>query len=573
MRGAAREVSRAAWVAALALVALFLQAWPSIQLKSPTFDEPAHIAAGLSYLRTGDFKINLQHPPLLKEIAALPLVLNGTRFPVAAADWDRVGSDPDPALQWDIGGQILEQNDPERIMLLARLPFLLLTLLLVWTVFAWGREMLGPWPAAGAALLCALDPAIVSHGVLVTTDTGFALCALLFVWALWRYLNHRSLQRLIVCGLCLGAGLGAKFSGVLLLPLAVVLLLWATRLIPSAVPRQSSTLVDPYASEEGAPRIVWCLLSFAALLAIATVVVELLYFLPRNPFLYLRGIGLVNADHDPTYFPYLAGGFAPRFWSYYVAAYLLKEPLPAILLALFGGLALLRRGSATPVMEKVFLLLPPAALFLFYTLFSHNLGFRYVIPALPFLHLAGGVGARALWESGSLLKRAGLALLGLWLAANAWGIQPDQLSFFNETACLLDDPARVGIDAGSACGPMWLDDSNVDWGQGLKQLKAWLDANASGRRIGLAYFGTSRPEAYGIVADRVVGRDLERGLAPGLYAVSAHLLARTQGRLAERYGRGPGNWIRHVAPVAVVGHAYVLYEIGAPNAPPAKDPG
>ena len=557
--------------AALILAGLALQAWPALRHKSATFDEPAHVGAGLSYLATGEFKLNLQHPPLLKEIGALPLFLAGVRWPVSEERWKAVGPDPDPALQWQVGQAVIYQNDPDRVMFLSRLPFLGLTLLLAWAVFAWGRQMLGPLPAVAALLLCALDPTIVAHGVLVATDTGFALFSVLFLWSLWWYLSQRTLRRLVVCGLALGGALGAKFSGVLLPPLALVFLFLATRWIPSAVPRQSSSLVDPYAGESGVGRIVHGLYLLLALLAIAVAVVELLYLLPRNPFLYLQGIALVNADHNPTYWPYMAGRFQPLFWTYYAVAYLLKEPIPAIVLAAIGGARLLRSSEDLSALDRIFLLLPPAAYFAFYTgllhlplrlLASlpppHNLGFRYVIPALPFLYLVGGVGARSLWASGAVWKRMVLVALVAWLVVGAWGISPDHLSYFNETACLLSDPSRVGLDGGSACGPLWLDDCNVDWGQGLFQLKDWLDANAPGRRIGLAYFGTALPQRHGLEFDPLTLDDLVKGLPPGLHAVSAHLLARAIGHL----GQGPGNWILRTPPRAVVGHAFYIYEVG-----------
>jgi hypothetical protein len=574
MRSAARGSSAASVAATLILAALGLQAWPALSLKTATFDEPAHIAAGLSYLTTGEFKINLQHPPLLKEIGALPLVLAGVRWPVSEEAWRGVSTDPDPSLQWEIGQAVLYQNDPERVMFLSRLPFLLLTIVLGWAVYAWGRRMLGTMPALMATALLAFDPSIVAHGVLVATDTGFALFVVLFLWALWEYLNHRSLKRLVVCGLALGGALGAKFSGILLPPLALLLLLLATRWIPAAVPRRSSSLVDPYAGEGGGPRIVWSLALAMAFLMIAAVVIHLLYFLPRNPFLYLAGIGRVNADHNPTYWPYMAGRFQPLFWTYYAVAYLLKEPIPAILLAALGAFSLMRRGGDVPALDRAFVVLPAVAFFAFYTgllhlplrLFfaiplPHNLGFRYLIPALPCLYLAGGVGARWLWTSGVLWKRLGLTALLAWLAVGAAGIYPDHLSYFNESACLLSRPSRIGLDGGSACGPMWLDDSNVDWGQGLKQLKMWLDAEAPGRRIGLAYFGTALPQHHGLVYDRLTTDDIVKGLPPGLHAISAHLLARSIGLL----GPGPGNWILRTPPRAVVGHAFYIYEV--PEAP------
>jgi hypothetical protein len=562
MTAGGRTTGRQDAAAVFLLALLGLQAWPALRMKSPVFDEPAHIGAGFSYLETRQFKLNLQHPPLLKEIAAVPLVLAGVRWPVPPEEWQQTDSDPDPLMQWKVGAEVLYQNDPVRILFLARLPFFGLLLLFGWTIYAWGRAMLGPGAALAGLGLFALDPSIVAHGILVCTDVGFGLCAVLFAWALWRYLNHRTVPRMLVAGLALGAALGAKFTGVLLLPLAFVLLLLAVRWIPADVPARASGLVDPYASPGPGPRIFWCVWVVIALTAIAAAVIHLLYFLPADPLLYFEGIGRVNADHDPSYWPYMAGRLQPHFWSYYVVAYLLKEPLPAILLAIAGVFAMIGRGrTRVAAMDRAFLLLPPAAVFGFYTAVSHNLGFRYVLPALPFLHLAGGVGARSIWESGGWWKRGVVGLLGAWLGLNAWGIAPDHLSYFNETACLWTEPSRIGLDAGSACGTRWLDDSNVDWGQGLRQLKTWLDRNAPGRRIGLAYFGTGQPAAYGIDFDRISGRDIERGLPPGLHALSAHLVARTLGTLGARFGDGAGNWLLHTEPKAVVGHAYYIYEV------------
>jgi len=565
MRDPSGPARAAAAACGLFMIVYVLQAWPALRLKSPTFDEPAHVGAGLSYLRTGEFKVNLQHPPLLKEIAALPLVMTAVPFPLSATDWREVTTPADPFLQWQLGSAVIfDGGDPDGVMFRARLPFLLLTLLLIVAVFAWGRALLGSGAAAVAAGLVALDPAIVAHGALVTTDTGFALGAVLFLWALWRWLVRRTLTGLVIAGLALGAALAAKFTGVLLLPLTVGLVVAAARWVPS-IPGRASSPGDPYASRERGARFFWVVVALTILAVVAAVVIHAFYFLPGDPLLYVKGAMLLNADHDPTYRPYMAGSFSPHFWTYYLVAWLLKEPLPALILFACGLVALFRRDRSVASMDRAFLVLPPVALFAFYSLLSHNLGFRYVIPALPFMHLVAGAGAAWLWQSGVLLKRAGVIVLGGWLALNAWGIAPDHLSFFNETACLWIDPARIGLDAGSACGPRWLDDSNVDWGQGLRQLKGWLDTNAPGRRIGLGYFGTGRPSAYGIDFDRLTGSEIERGLPPGLHAISAHLLARSLGALTLQHGDGPGNWIEHTPPRAVVGHAYYIYDIAPPR--------
>jgi hypothetical protein len=143
----------------------------------------------------------------------------------------------------------------------------------------------------------------------------------------------------------------------------------------------------------------------------------------------------------------------------------------------------------------------------------------------------------------------------------AVGIYPDHLAYFNEAACLPGNLNRIGIDGGARCGPLWLDDSNVDWGQGLKQLKAWLDHHAAGRNFRLAYFGTILPEAYGVAGERIGPEELMEAPQPGLYVVSAHFVARVPA-LGARLKPGAGEWLRRTPPVAIVGHSLYVYDIG-----------
>ena len=71
----------------------------------------------------------------------------------------------------------------------------------------------------------------------------------------------------------------------------------------------------------------------------------------------------MNADHIAGYQAYLHGELAPRFYSYFAAAYLLKEPLATIGLSI-AGLAILLRKKSMPVLVKLFLLVTPAVFFL-----------------------------------------------------------------------------------------------------------------------------------------------------------------------------------------------------------------
>jgi hypothetical protein len=280
---------------------------------------------------------------------------------------------------------------------------------------------------------------------------------------------------------------------------------------------------------------------------VALVLIEVFYGFRASPLQYIEGLRRVNADHDPGYLAILAGQAQPRFLQYFVLAWLLKEPLATILLSGAGALLLFARKPAGHAAS--FLLLPALLFFAVHSVWADNFGFRYVIPALPFLYLAGGAMLAWLLAKPAGPARAVAVALSVWLVVAAAGIYPDHLSYFNETACLLDDPARLGWDGGSRCGPQWLDQSNVDWGQGMKQLKQWLDANAGGRPVHIMYHASVPPETYGIQytpppASPTPGK-------PALYVLSGHYVARLV--LTDEN-------VRTARPVAIVGHAFYIYE-------------
>src|SRR6267378_3468630 len=53
----------------------------SILQESQTYDEAVHLTAGFSYLTTGDYRLNPEHPPFSKMLAALPLLFLNPRLP------------------------------------------------------------------------------------------------------------------------------------------------------------------------------------------------------------------------------------------------------------------------------------------------------------------------------------------------------------------------------------------------------------------------------------------------------------------------------------------------------------
>jgi hypothetical protein len=526
-------------VAALCL-AFFLQCLFASRVKSPANDEPNHIVSGATYIATRNIVANPQHPPLLKELAGLSLALAGIH-------WHSPFSVPLENLpagwEWAAGNRFVAISGVARTLFWARLPFLLLTPLLGLAVYWWGRELAGAGAGLAALFLLAADPTMVAHSYLVTTDAGVTTFSLIFLLTLFRYLRKPAMGRLVASGAALGMALCAKFSAVFLLPIAAILLaagwLW---------PPSSSGEATDHRPAGTVSRVISAVSAMAVLCLVAIVAIQICYFSMRGPLLYVDGLRRVNADHDPTFQAYLGGQLQHRFVSYFAVAWLLKEPLATIALAL-GGAFLALRSRAIPRLSKLFLFLPPAVFFVACTLWADDIGVRYLMPAMVFGYITGGMALAALWKGRTLYRIVAVAA-GAWLISAAAGIYPDHLSYFNEAACLPAHPDRIGWDGGTRCGPDWLADSNVDWGQSLPQLKAWLDRNAAGRTGRLLYFGNFPPAVYGIRLEKV---DQAPQVPTGqLYVISSHYMA---------YASAVPNlqWLQE-EPEAIAGHAYYIFE-------------
>lgn len=534
----------------------FLQSLFSSLDKSPTGDEPYHIAAALSYIETGRILVNRQHPPLLKEISGLFLREAGVRWPSSPeADALLLGVESEAM---SVGSAIIAGQGPDHVLFWARLPFILLGTIFVFVLYGFGRRLVGDAAALGAVFLYVLDLAILAHSYTVNTDFGLAFFLVVFLWALWGYIERPGLLRLIGCGVALGAALGAKFSAIAMLPVAALLLFAAAEFpVKERHAANPCSLPLPLPPADVLPRrLMHYGLALAGMGIVAFAFLQYIYWLPENLLQYIDGLHLVNADHNPDFKFMMAGRYEHRFYSYFLVAWLIKEPLAGILAAITGAVIAVR-GRSTARLARFFLFVPAAALFICYTLYADDMGIRYMIPVLPFAFLLGGVGLAALFQSAQGWQRAAGAVLCIWLVVADVGIYPDHLSYFNEAACVADNPAKIGFDGGSRCGISWLDQSNIDWGQGFKQLKTWLDRNVPGKPVHYASFVAVYfpPEAYGIKTLPTDYADVMSGTKPGLYALSAQLVARA------RNVPGGGLWLRQRAPIAIAGHSIYIFSI------------
>jgi hypothetical protein len=183
------------FLATLLLLLMFGLAVHSLAQNSPTFDEQGFITRGLGYLRGENRHMRVGHPLGLNALNASFLVGNDkVRLPTNDPSWQLPKFHrPSELFLWEIG------NNVTQVMFLARLPTVFLAMLLAAFTGRWAWEMAG-LRAAGfvALLLVALDPNILAHAGLSTTDLGLAAGALLAGYLLWRYFCKPSWGRALL---------------------------------------------------------------------------------------------------------------------------------------------------------------------------------------------------------------------------------------------------------------------------------------------------------------------------------------------------------------------------------------
>jgi 4-amino-4-deoxy-L-arabinose transferase-like glycosyltransferase len=207
------------FVAILLLVFMALLSFGAVLRESPTFDEIAHIGAGLSYVQKFDLRLNPEHPPLTKALSGLALTLCGTYADYAGPAWN-YSKDFLPAFlgQWSFGQSVISRwNNSETTLIWARLPMLLLTLALGWTIFAFATRLGGVWGGLICLAVYVSAPVFLAFGPLVLTDIPIALFSVLTIWAfanLWRSPQRANVW---VFALCLSGAFLSKFSALILL--------------------------------------------------------------------------------------------------------------------------------------------------------------------------------------------------------------------------------------------------------------------------------------------------------------------------------------------------------------------
>lgn len=568
---------RARVVLACGLALYLALALTSMRGKTSTFDECAHLPAAYTHLALRDFRLSPDHPPLVKLVAAAPLVLGGAHMRPEDEAWRQ-------RRQWEFGKRFLYRwNDADTLFRRGRTAIALLACALAAGVFAWTRRHWG-LPAASLALfLCVLSPDVLAHGQIVSTDLGAALFVFLSVAAFERVTERATWGRLAAAGAALGAALATKFSALVLLPvlgvLALATVFWREPVAMALTGLRAGTrdpadrrarVVDVALVLVGMVLAAWLVIwasylfqpSFtddpaenaafdwdrlrpeSALVAEPVLLARRLRLLP-DPYLYGFFRFFKHSEARPSF---LLGERSERgFAWYFPATFALKTPIGLMVLLALCAATFRRHARSRRV--ALFLWLPVAVYLALTLTRGINIGHRHLLPIYPFLFVAAG-------RTATLVRPASRALGAVVLAAAAWygvsvaRVHPHYLAYFNEAA------------GGPANGYRLLVDSNLDWGQDLAGLRDWLAAHGVARAK-LSYFGTADPEYHRVPVDLLPGYMLPRPrrevytVSPGdVVAVSATNL---QAVYVAPELRPLMALLRARTPIGQVGYSILLY--------------
>ncbi len=605
-------------ILATTLLTLFgLLAVTSMWNDNANYDERIHLPAGYSYITQQDMRLNPEHPPLVKDLAALPLLFMKINFPFQSWGWNTsltANSSRTPSWQTDVGfgNDFLyySGNDAQKMMRYGRIPIILIGILLGFYIFRFAKELWGNSAGIIALTFYSFSPTFLAHARLVTTDVAAAAAFFISFYYLYKWLKVPTRRNLWVFGIVLGLSLLTKFSTFLLIPIFgfIILIwillkerskkLWALKkylggfilvlvvafLVVGAV---YAFHVWHYPIQKQAidTTLILSTFNFKPL-------VNLSVWISSQPGLrawgqYFLGFLMVlqrSGGGNTTY--YLGEVSADSSRLYFPVVYLIKEPLPYILLTLFVlSLAFKKcigycRNRATKSRFSDFIDLVKSnyaetgmilAIFVYWAFSIHsnlNIGVRHILPTLPFIYaltarqisfwIRGGIQERisnyyGFWPLLSLywrrLKKGFIiAILFIWAIISVVSVWPSFLAYFNEIA------------GGPSNGYKFVVDSNLDWGQDILRLAQFIEENNI-KEIKMDYF-SGAPAEYYIKTAKIKSFDREVP-QKGWLAVSATILmGACQGdKIPCSYDERAYTWLDSYKPVAKIGYSIFVYDI------------
>lgn len=527
----------------LLLVIFFISALGSMMQKSSAVDEVAHLTAGYTYWKTGNFKLNEEHPPLIKLLAAAPLLIINPELPLDSTYW----TDETLESQWKLAREFLfsGRNDPDQLFFWARIPMILIGALLGVYIYLWAKELYGTHAALLALLLYAFSPDILGQTIWVHTDMGVAAGVFITTYYFWKFLQKQTWKTVIILGILLGLTNAVKFTGVYLIPIFAVLggVHFYYKVINKDFKKIESTETEKYLTNTA--------ILIGIMLVIGFTVLAATYFFV-NIGQYFAGLSFVIGHSQEGNPAFLFGEFSKEgWWYYFIAAFLVKTPLVTIILMIVS-LLFWRRIKHSDRVNEYFLIIPAVLYFIAFMLNEINIGVRHILPVYPFIFVFVSklVNVKFTIPKKEKLWQWLLAIFLGWYILSSILVYPHYSEYFNE------------LVGGPNNGQKYLLDSNIDWGQDTRLFYEWLVKNnlnnPSTRTELFTNERTNDFPPYNLY--RFNTTPIKCQPSPGIIAISVNKLYDLEQRQETCV-----KWLRDRTPFKKIGYSIFIYNITDPK--------
>jgi len=194
--------------------------------ESITYDEVSLLPNGYYYQQNGTYFLNPEHPPLVKDIAALPFGMLKAKQPQPPLTKKVLFQD---YAQYFWGKTFLFEsgNNTEAILFWARASVLLANAILIFLIFISLARIWSQRAGFITVFLITTSQFILGHASLVTVDVMSGLFTVLTLIWFGRWLrnwqrNQPTRNAFILTALCCAGALVSKFSTILLLPVLLL---------------------------------------------------------------------------------------------------------------------------------------------------------------------------------------------------------------------------------------------------------------------------------------------------------------------------------------------------------------
>lgn len=552
-------------------------------VNSPTYDEYGHLVSGLVQWRYNAFQYYCVNPPLVRAVATLPLLNEPASLGLSPHETDDSRHRP----EWIDASGFVRKTGPDIFRLFrharwACIPFSLIGAIVCWR---WSNDLYGEWAAGLGVTLWCTSPLILGHGQLITPDVGGASMGVAAAYLFWRWAREPTWLRASFAGSVLGIAELTKFTlivffvilpicwclqrcirlkqdkvgiGLLQLSLILILALYIVNLgygfggtgrslgklrFVSRTLSGNQTLEDPPSNRFNG--------SFMANIPVPL------------PEWYCQGIDVQQLDFEQQRLCYFHGTWKEGgWWYYYLLGFALKETIAfsvlfliALILSLFGRYRL--SGEVFVVVPIVVLL----TLLCVKSGLSRHL--RYAMPILPFAFVWASKAALLPKAVFQVFSHAGTSSFGAAIGRNlsismlllitshgvfsSLSVFPQNIAYFNE------------LVGGPKNGHLYMDSSNIDWGQDLFRVQRWVSAHDV-ELEGFAYMATICPRRFVGLTERqppmmragVRFGPSNVGVRPGWYAVGVSKLLERDGGLT---------YFLRLKPVDFAGYGTHIYHI------------